>query len=65
VGLALIHFAALLVFGQSTAGLITANAIVIGTAVVIVELFSRFGIVRITVQARSARSQRSRRTTDQ
>ena len=64
VGLALIHFAALLVFGQSTAGLITANAIVIGTAVVIVELFSPYGVVR-TIGARSARRQRSRRTTDQ
>lgn len=65
VVLAVIHFAALLVFGQSTGSLIAANAIVVGSAVVLVELFSAHGVVRILLGARASRSHRSRRTTDQ
>lgn len=63
--LALVHVAALLVFGRSTGSLIAANAIVIGTAVVLIELFSTHGVGRILVGARSARRQSSRRATDQ
>lgn len=63
--LALIHFAALLVFGKSTGSLIAANAIVIGAAVVLVELFSTHGVVRILVGGRVPGGQSSRRTADQ
>lgn len=63
--LAVAHFAALLVFGQSTGSLLAANAVVIGAAVVLVELFSTHGVVRILVGARSTRGQSRRRTTTQ
>lgn len=63
--LALLHFAAVLVFGRSTGSLIAANAVVIGTALVLVELFSTHGIVRILVGSRAPRGQSKRRTTAQ
>jgi len=65
VGLALIHFAALLVFGKSTGGLIVANAIVIGIAITLVELFSTHGVGRMLLSRRIPAGQSSRRTTAQ
>lgn len=47
IALALAHLAALLVFGRSIESLIAANALVIGSGVVLVELFSRHGVVRL------------------
>ena len=65
VGLAVIHFAALLVFGKSTGMLIAANAIVIGSAITLIELFSTHGVVRMLVRLRIPEGQSRRRTTAQ
>ncbi len=62
------HATALLLLGESTRSLITTNAMVIGGALLLWELFSAHGAVRMLIrrpEAGTAERQSSLRTTDQ